>query len=262
LAGLTYGLEFTKRIMRKRVENKVALVTGGSRGMGAGIARRFATEGLEVAFTHSGTNPERAEETMDAIIQQGKRGLALTADNASPSAVTEAVAQTLEQFGRIDVLVNNAGIYLDKPLAEYSLEEFDLLIAVNIRAVFLAIQAAAKHMQSGGRIITIGSNMADRVASPNGTLYAMSKSALIGLNKGVARELGPRGITANLVQPGPVDTDMNPASGAHTSILTGFMALPHYGSVDDVAGLVAYLASEESRFITGAAITIDGGFNI
>ena len=248
--------------MKKHLENKVALVTGGSRGIGAGIVRRFAREGMHVAFTHSGSHPQRAQEVLREITEGDRQGLPITANNENPQAVIDAVVQTITQFGRIDVLVNNAGIYLDKPLEEYTVAEFDRLVAVNVRAVFLAIQTASRYMQPKGRIITIGSNMAERLPSPNGTLYAMSKSALSGLTKGVARELGPRGITANLVQPGPVDTDMNPADGEIAPILKGFMAIPRYGSVEDIAGLVAYLASEESRFITGAVMTIDGGSNI
>ena len=239
----------------KQLENKVALVTGGSRGMGAAIVKRLAAEGATVAFTYVNSEAKAQQMVTDRVF-------AIKADNASHEAVTAAVAQVAATFGRIDILVNNAGIYFRKPLAEHTAADYDLMMDVNVKAVFIASLAAIPHIPSGGRIITIGSNLAGRVVGTGATLYAMSKSALIGLTKGLARELGPGNITVNLVQPGPTDTDMNPDSGPHAETLKGFMALPHYGNVEDIAGFVAYLAGKESRFITGAELTIDGGFNI
>ncbi|SEW46430.1 3-oxoacyl-[acyl-carrier protein] reductase [Chitinophaga sp. YR573] len=242
----------------KHLENKVALVTGGSRGMGAAIVKRLVAEGATVAFTYV-KSAAKAQELVTAL---GDNVIAIQADNASHTAVTAAVEQVAATFGRIDILVNNAGVYLQKGLLEHTAVDYDQVMDVNVKAVFMASLAAIPHIPSGGRIISIGSNMADRVVGPGGTLYAMSKSALIGLTKGLARELGPKSITVNLVQPGPVDTDMNPDSGDHAAFAKGYMALGHYGNVVDIAGLVAYLAGQESGFITGTAITIDGGFNV
>lgn len=245
----------------KRLTNKVVFITGGSRGIGAGIAKRVAAEGADVVITYvSAAN--RAQQVTDEIKKAGQQALAIQADNVSPGAITAAIEKAVSVFGRIDVLVNNAGVYNAKPLAEYTLEDFDSTMAVNVRSVFLAAQKAAAYMQQGGRIITIGSNMAERVTGATGSLYAMSKSALIGLTKGLARDLGERGITVNLVQPGPVDTDMNPASAPHAEMLRSAMAIPKYGTPADIAALVAYLAVEESGFMTGAALTIDGGYSI
>jgi 3-oxoacyl-[acyl-carrier protein] reductase len=239
---------------------KVALVTGGSRGIGAAIARRLARDGADVAFTYASAE-DKAQAVAEDIRNSRRRALALVADNRDPAAVTGAIERTATEFGRLDILVNNAGIFIAKPFEEYSLDDFELSNAVNVRAVFVASQAAARHMQQGGRIITIGSNLAERVPKPSVTLYAMNKSALVGLTKGMARDLGARGITANLVQPGPTDTDMNPAAGPKAAGSLAFMALPHYGEGRDIAGLVAFLAGEEGRFVTGAVLTIDGGYN-
>lgn len=244
----------------KRLENKVALVTGGSRGIGAGIVKRLAVEGAAVAFTYAQA-AGAAATIVSEIEAAGGKALKIVADNHSPEAITKAVEQTVKAFGRIDILVNNAGIYVVNILEDYTLQEYDDIMAVNVRAVFLASQAAARHMQPGSRIITIGSNMADRVTDSHGALYAMSKSALIGLNKGMARDLGPKGITANLVQPGPVDTDMNPATSSFADAARSRMAIPRYGTPAQIAGLVAYLASEESAFMTGASLTMDGGYS-
>jgi 3-oxoacyl-[acyl-carrier protein] reductase len=245
----------------KRFKNKVVFITGGSRGIGAGIAKRMAAEGADVVITYVSA-AEHAQQVTDEIKKNGQQALAIQVDNASPDAIIGAIEKAIEVFGRIDILVNNAGIYIAKPLTDYTLQDIDSTMAVNIRAVFLASQKAAQHMQRGGRIITIGSNMADRVTFPTGSLYAMSKSALIGLTKGLARDLGANGITVNLVQPGPIDTDMNPANAPHADMLRSAMAVPQYGKPADIAELVVYLASEESYFMTGAALTIDGGFSI
>lgn len=245
----------------KRLQNKVVFITGGSRGIGAGIAKRMAAEGADVVITYVNAATQ-AKQVTDDIKQLGRQALAIQVDNASPDSITDSIEKTIAQFGRIDILVNNAGIYIGKPLGEYTLQDIDSTLAVNVRAVLLASQKAAQYMQAGGRIITIGSNMAERVTFPTGSLYAMSKSALTGLTKGLARDLGPHGITVNMVQPGPVDTDMNPANAPHADMLRSAMAIPQYGKPADIAELVAYLASAESQFMTGAALTIDGGFNI
>jgi len=245
----------------KRLTNKVVFITGGSRGMGAGIAKRMAAEGADVVITYV-HSANLAMQVVEEIKRSGQQALAIQADNASPVEINEAIEKAIATFGRIDILVNNAGIFIGKPLAEYTLADFDNNMSVNVRAVFLASQKAAQYMNEGGRIITIGSNMADRVARATATLYAMSKSALVGLTKGLARDLGSRGITVNLVQPGPVDTDMNPAIGAHADSLRSGMAIPQYGEPKDIAELVAYLASPESWFMTGTSLTIDGGFSI
>lgn len=244
----------------KRLENKVALVTGGSRGIGAGIVQRLAAEGATVAFTYAQASAAAANLVAE-IARTGGQALMIQADNKETEAVANAVERTVQQFGRIDILVNNAGIFVVNKLEDYTLQEYEDTMAVNVRAVFLASQAAARYMGAGSRIITIGSNMADRVTDAQGALYAMSKSALIGLNKGMARDLGHKGITANLVQPGPVDTDMNPADTEMAEAVRGRMAISKYGTASEIAGLVAYLASEESGFITGASLTIDGGYS-
>ena len=243
-----------------RLEQKVALVTGGSRGIGTAIAKRLAKEGANVAITYTSA-ADKAMEVVQSIEQDGRKALAIAADSGDPQAVINAVQQTVEAFGGIDILVNNAGIYIGKALEEHSLEDFDRTIAVNVRAVFVAIQEAARHMKAGGRMITIGSNMADRAGGPQTALYSMSKSALTGLTKGLARDLGPNGITVNLVQPGPIDTDMNPANAPLADILRSMMPLGAYGNGDDIAGLVAFLASAEGKFVTGSSLTIDGGMN-
>ena len=250
-----------KKITMKRLTNKVVFITGGSRGIGAGIAKRMAAEGGNVVITYVHA-VDQANQVVDAIKKSGQQALAIAVDNASPDAINAAIEKAVATFGRIDILVNNAGIYVAKPLADYTLADFDNTMSVNVRAVFLASQKAAQYMKEGGRIITIGSNMAERVAFPTGSLYAMSKSALTGLTKGLARDLGGQGITVNMIQPGPVDTDMNPANAAHADMLRSAMAIPKYGQPEDIADLAVYLASEESRFMTGASLTIDGGFSI
>lgn len=246
----------------KNLTGKVAFITGGSRGMGASIAKRLSAEGANVVFTHSGKHEQKANEVLEAITTDGREGAAIIANNEDSAAFVDALETTLKKFGSIDILINNAGIYAQKPIQEFSLDEYDQMMNINVKAVFVASQFASKHMKDGGRIITIGSNMAERVSSSGGSLYAMSKSALIGLTKGIARDLGPRNITANLIQPGPIDTDMNPANSDYAPMLINQLALDRYGKVEEVAGLVAYLSSEEGQFITGASLTIDGGYNI
>ena len=245
--------------MSRRLENKRALVTGGSRGIGAAIVKRLALEGAHVALTFA-SNAAQANETVKAAEASGGKALAVRADSADADAVVAAVERTVRELGGIDILVNNAGIAVIAPLDGYRLEDLDRTLAVNVRAVFVATQAAVKHMQAGGRIINVGSCNAERMPFAGGAVYAMSKAALVGLVKGLARDLGPRGITINNVQPGPVDTDMNPATSDFAKMLVQQMALPRYGTGDEIASLVAYLASPEAAFVTGASLSIDGGF--
>ncbi|HSB88972.1 MAG TPA: 3-oxoacyl-ACP reductase family protein [Anaerolineales bacterium] len=245
--------------MDPRLENKRALVTGGSRGIGAAIVKRLAREGADVALTYIG-NPEQASKTVKAAQAFGVKALAVQADSADAKALVAAVERTVRELGSIDILVNNAGIAVIAPIEDYRLEDLDRTLAVNVRAAFVATQAAVKHMQAGGRIINVGSCNAERMPFAGGGVYAMSKAALVGLVKGLARDLGPRGITINNVQPGPVDTDMNPATGDFAKMLIQQMALPRYGTGEEIASLVAYLASPEAAYVTGASLSIDGGF--
>jgi len=235
------------------------LVTGGSRGIGAAIVKRLAREGAHVALTYV-SKPDQANETMQAAQAFGVQALAIHADSADAKAVLAAVERTVAELGGLDILVNNAGIGVMAPIDDYRLEDFDRTVAVNVRAVFVATQAAVKHMPPGGRVITIGSCNAERIPFGGGAVYAMSKAALVGLVKGLARDLGPRGITINNVQPGPIDTDLNPADSDFGAMLRTLMALPRYGAAEEVAALVAYLAGPEAGFVTGASLTIDGGF--
>jgi 3-oxoacyl-[acyl-carrier protein] reductase len=246
--------------MSQKLSGQVALVTGGSRGIGAAIVKRLAAEGAAVAFTYSRAKP-KADELVGAIAAAGGRAVALQADSADPGAVKHAVSETVRLLGGLDILVNNAGIAVMAPIDQYALEDFDRTFAVNVRAVFVAIQAAVAHLKAGGRIINIGSTNAERMPFQGGAVYAMSKSALQGLVQGISRDLGPRGITINNVQPGPVETDLNPASGSFADTMRGLMALPRYGTVEEIAGFVAYLAGPEAAYITGANLMIDGGFS-
>jgi 3-oxoacyl-[acyl-carrier protein] reductase len=245
--------------MAPPLQNKRALVTGGSRGIGAAIVKRLARDGADIALTYV-SKPEQAEETAKAARAFGVRAVALRADSADPAAVAAAVERTVAELGGLDVLVNNAGIAAFAPVDAFTLADFDRTFAVNVRAVFVATQAAVRHMTAGGRVINIGSCNAERMPVPGGAVYAMSKAALVGLVKGLARDLGPRGITVNNVQPGPVDTDMNPAAGDFAETLKSLMALPRYARADEIAAMVAYLAGPEAGFVTGASLTIDGGF--
>lgn len=247
-------------MMELRHQGKRVLVIGGSRGIGAAIVRRFAEEGADVAFTYA-SSASKAHETAIAARASGVNVVEIRADNADADAVVAAVEQAVGELGGLDILVNNAGIAVMAPLQNFELADFDRTFAVNVRAVFVAIKAAAMHMQKGGRIINIGSCNADRMPLPGGAVYAMSKSALQGLVKGLARDLGEQEITINNVQPGPVDTDLNPADGEFADTLRGFMALPRYGSTDEIAAFVSFLSGPEAGFITGASLTIDGGFS-
>ena len=239
--------------------NKIAFVTGGSRGIGAAIVRRLAADGATVAFTyqHSGAAADALASEINAA---GGRALAIRADAADVAATRAAIDSVARQFGRIDILVNNAGVLRLGDIAEFSLEDFDLTLAVNVRAVFAATQAALAHMGEGGRVINISSTNAERMPFAGGAAYAMSKSALSGMVQGLARDLAPRGITINNVQPGPVDTDMNPAHTEFAGKLHELMAVKRHARPEEIAGMVAYLASPEAGYVTGAGLNIDGGF--
>jgi 3-oxoacyl-[acyl-carrier protein] reductase len=246
--------------MSGTLKDRRALVTGGSRGIGAAVVRRLAREGAHVAFTYT-SNPGDAAEVTRAVRALGVEALAIRADSADAAAVTGAVEQTVATLGGIDILVNNAGVGVFAPVDAFTLADLDRTLAVNVRAVYVAAQAAARHMQAGGRIIAIGSCNAERMPFAGGAAYAMSKAAVVGLVKGLARDLGTRGITVNNVQPGPVNTDMNPAdSDAAEMMRSQFIALHRYGTGDEIAGLVVYLAGPEAGYVTGASLTIDGGF--
>lgn len=242
------------------LSGQVAFVQGGSRGIGAAIVKRLARDGAAVAFTYV-SSASKAEEIVATITAAGGKALAIRADSADAASLQHAIRQTVTTFGRLDILVNNAGVLVWGSIEELPLDALDRTLAVNIRSVFVACQEAAHHMGKGGRIINIGSTNADRIPMAGGSVYAMSKSALVGLTKGMARDLGPRGITVNNVQPGPVDTDMNPADGEAAEQLKGLMALARYGKDEEIASFVAYLAGPEAGYITGASLTIDGGFS-
>lgn len=241
------------------LDGKVALVTGGSRGIGAAITTGLARRGADVAFTYLSAE-SRAGEVATAISMAGRRPLAIQADSGDPGAVRLAVEQTVAELGRLDILVNNAGIFPTGPLEEVALEEAQRTLAVHALGSFVAAQAAAAHMSEGGRIISIGSCFVERVPYPGLTLYAMSKAALIGLTKGLARDLGERGITVNVVHPGSTDTDMNPADGPDADAERAYIALGRYAAPEEVAATVVALAGDAGRYVTGAAIAVDGGF--
>lgn len=247
--------------MKNSLTNKRALVTGGSRGIGAAIVQRLASEGVQVAFTYS-CSPDKANEVVQAAQAHGGKVLALQCDSADADALVGVVERTVSELGGIDILVNNAGVIALGPIDEIKLADFDRVVAINVRALFVATQAVLKHMKEGGRIINIGSCNAERMPFAGGSVYAMTKSALQGLVQGAARDLGPRGITINNVQPGPINTDGNPENTEFAAMLKKqFLALPRYGTADEVAGMVAYLASAEAGYITGANLMIDGGFS-
>jgi len=246
--------------MNSTLNGKVAFVTGGGRGIGAAIVRRLARDGAAVAFTYKGS-AAIANDLAESVTQAGGRAIALQADAGDAAALTRAVDEAAAALGTIDILVNNAGVLLMGPIDTFSLEDFDKTLEVNVRGVFVAIKAVLPHMGNGGRIVNIGSCNAERMPFAGGAAYAMSKSALQGLVQGLARDLGPRGITVNNVQPGPTDTDMNPESGDFASALHGLMALPRHAHPDEIAGMVAYVVGPDAGFVTGASLTIDGGFN-
>ncbi|OZY45263.1 3-oxoacyl-ACP reductase family protein [Pseudomonas lundensis] len=244
----------------KTLQGKVAFVQGGSRGIGASIVKRLAREGAKVAFTYV-SSAKRADALVNEVIADSGEAFAIRADSADAAAVQQAIRTAAAHFGGLDILVNNAGVLAWGSTEELTLEQLDHTLAINVRSVFVASQEASRHMTDGGRIINIGSTNAQRIPVAGGAVYAMSKSALVGLAKGMARDLGPRGITVNNVQPGPVDTEMNPADGEGAEYLKGLMALGRYGRAEEVSSFVAYLAGTEAGFITGASLTIDGGFS-
>ena len=242
------------------LKGKRALVTGASRGIGAAIAKALAVEGADVAITYE-KSAEAAGEVVNAIRAIGRRSVAIQADSADAAAVQASVEKTVAELGGLDILVNNAGILRLSPVKDISLEDVNALLNVNVRAPFIASKAALAHLTKGGRIITIGSYFADRVPTPVLGVYAASKSALVAFTKALARELGPKEVTVNLVQPGSIDTDMNPSHGPSAETLRQFMALGRYGKADDIANAVAFLASAKAQYITGSTLTVDGGAN-
>ena len=244
--------------MPKYLEGKVALITGGSRGIGAAIAKRLAADGANVAITYT-KGADAAASVVKEIERAGRKAIAIQADAADANAVEAAVERTVATFGRLDVLVNNAGTAVPKRFEETTLEELDRLIAINIRGVFVATQAALKHMKSGGRIISIGSAVGERALTPGLVPYSATKGAVKMFTQGLSREVASRGITVNNVQPGPIDTDTNPATGEWAVPQKAFTALGRYGHVDEVAALVAFVAGPESSYITGANLNVDGG---
>jgi len=246
--------------MSKALEGKIALVTGGSRGIGAAIAKRLAADGANVAITYT-KGADAAAAVVKDIERAGGKAIAIQADAADADAGTAAVEKTVARFGGLDVLVNNAGTAIPKSFEETTLEELDRLIDINLRGTLVATQAALKHMKSGGRIIMIGSSVGERVMVPGLVPYSATKGAVKMFTQGLSREVGSRGITVNNVQPGPIDTDLNPAAGEWAVPQKAATALDRYGHVDEVAALVAFVAGPEASYITGANLTVDGGTN-
>ena len=240
--------------------NKVALVTGGSRGIGAGIAKRLAADGASVAITYS-KGADAAASVVKAIESAGGKALAIQADGTNAAAVKKAVEQTVATFGQLDILVNNAGTAIPKPFEEATLEELDQVIDLNLRGILVTTQAALKHLPDGGRIIMIGSCLGERTMTPGLAAYSATKAAVKLFTQGLSREVGTRGITVNNVQPGPIDTELNPAAGDWAAPQIANTALKRYGHVDEVAALVAFVAGPEASYITGANLTVDGGTN-
>jgi 3-oxoacyl-[acyl-carrier protein] reductase len=244
--------------MSKKLEGKTALVTGGSRGIGAAIAKRLAADGANVAITYT-KGADAAASVVKEIERAGRKAIAIQADAADADAVKAAVEKTVTTFGQLDILVNNAGTAVPKRFEETTLEELDRLMDINVRGVFVATQAALKHMKSGGRIISIGSAVGERALTPGLVPYSATKGAVKMFTQGLSREVASRGITVNNVQPGPIDTDTNPATGEWAVPQKAFTALGRYGHVDEVAALVAFVAGPESSYITGANLNVDGG---
>src|SRR6202049_4136551 len=264
-ARLTYATGSAKsenkgKTMSKNLEGKVALITGGSRGIGAAIAKRLAADGANVAITYT-KGADAAASVVKEIERAGRKAIAIQADATDADAVEAAVERTVATFGRLDVLVNNAGTAIPKTFEETTLEELDRLIDINVRGTFVATQAALKHMKSGGRIIMIGSSVGERVMVPGLVPYSATKGAVKMFSQGLSREVGSRGITVNNVQPGPIDTELNPAAGDWAVPQKAGTALGRYGHVDEVASLVAFVAGPESSYITGSNLTVDGGMN-
>jgi 3-oxoacyl-[acyl-carrier protein] reductase len=243
-----------------KLSGKVALVTGGSRGIGAAIAKRLAADGASVAITYA-KDANAASAVVKAIETDGGKAVAIQADAADTEAVKSAVEKAVATLGRLDVLVNNAGTAVPKRFEDTTLEELDRVIDINIRGVFATTHAALKHLNDGGRIIMIGSCVGERVLTPGLVPYSATKGAVKMFTQGLSREVGSRGITVNNVQPGPIDTDLNPAAGDWATPQKAVTALDRYGTVDEVAALVSFVAGPESSYITGANLTVDGGTN-
>ena len=246
--------------MNRKLEGKIALITGGSRGIGAAIAKRLATDGAKVAITYA-KGAEAAASVVKAIERDGGKAIAIQADATDAKAGKAAVEKTVATFGGLDVLVNNAGTAIPKTFEETTLEEMDRLLNINVRGVFIATQAALKHMKHGGRIIMIGSCLGERVMTPGLVPYSATKGAVKIFTQALSRELGSRGITVNNVQPGPIDTELNPATGEWAEPQKAATALGRYGHVDEIAAMVAFVAGPESSYISGASLTVDGGTN-
>jgi 3-oxoacyl-[acyl-carrier protein] reductase len=246
-------------VARAPLADRRAFVTGGTRGIGAGIVRRLAADGAAVAFTYRETT-DTANDLEQEIIGSGGQALAVQADSADPEALRAAISKAVGRFGGLEVLVNNAGTSHTAPIEEFPQAEYDRLLAVNVRAIFVAIQAALPHLGAGGRIITIGSVLADRAPISGIGVYSLTKAAVAGLSRNLARELGPRGITVNTVQPGPVATDANPDTGEFADAVRSATAVGHFGQPHDIADAVAFLARAETRFVTGATWNVDGGY--
>src|SRR5438093_3281406 len=246
--------------MTRKLEGKIALLTGGPRAIGAAIAKRLTTDGAKVAITYS-KGADAAASVVKEIERDGGKAIAIQADATDAEASKAAVEKTVATFGRLDVLVNNAGTAIPKTFEETTLEEMDRVIDINVRGVFIATQAALKHMKSGARVIMIGSAVGERVAAPGLVPYAGTKGAVKMFTQALAREIGSRGITVNNVQPGPIDTDLNPASGDWAVPQKAATALERYGRVDEIAAAVAFIAGPESSYITGSNLTVDGGMN-
>jgi 3-oxoacyl-[acyl-carrier protein] reductase len=246
--------------MNRKLEGKIALITGGSRGIGAAIAKRLAKDGAKVAITYA-KGADAAASVVKEIERDGGKAIAIQADASDAGAGKAAVEKTVEKFGGLDVLVNNAGTAIPKTFEETTLEEMDRLLNINVRGVFIATQAALKHIKRGGRIIMIGSCLGERVMTPGLVPYSATKGAVKIFTQALSRELGSRGITVNNIQPGPIDTELNPATGEWADPQKAATALGRYGHVDEIAAMVAFVASPESSYITGANLTVDGGTN-
>jgi 3-oxoacyl-[acyl-carrier protein] reductase len=250
----------SKKTISNELEGKVALITGGSRGIGAAIAKRLAADGANVAITYT-KGADAAASVVKEIEHAGRKAIAIQADATDADAGKAAVEKTVATFGHLDILVNNAGTAIPKTFEETTLEEMDRVLDVNVRGVFIATQAALKHMKSGGRVISIGSSVGEHVVVPGLVAYSATKGAVKIFTQALSRELGSRGITVNNVQPGPIDTELNPAASEWAVPQKAATSLARYGHVDEVAALVAFVAGPESSYITGANLTVDGGMN-
>lgn len=240
------------------IKNKVAFVTGGSRGIGQGIVRKLASQGVNIAFTYT-SSEDVANQLATELFTLETKVIAIKADSGDSNSIVSAINVANAALGKFDILVNNAGVAGNAMLPDVTMEDFDRMVAINIKGVFVATQAVTALMNDGGRVINIGSVAGERVIFPGVSVYGMTKAAVAGFSRGIARDLAPRGITVNTIQPGPIATDMNPSNSQFADIIRGFTALGQYGTTNDIADLVAFLASPSAKFITGASINIDGG---